>query len=32
MQVFGLPGDIIRIGKLASRIAAKSPDNEAAIR
>jgi hypothetical protein len=32
MQVFGLPGHIIRTGKLASRIAAKSPDNEAAIR
>jgi putative transposase len=32
MQVFGLPGHIIRAGKLASRIAAKSPDNEAAIR
>lgn len=32
MQVFGLPGHIIRSGKLASRIAAKSPDNEAAIR
>lgn len=32
MQVFGLPGHIIRTGKLASRIAAKSQDNEAAIR
>lgn len=32
MQVFGLPGHIIRSGKLSSRIAAKSPDNEAAIR
>lgn len=32
MQVFGLPGHIIRAGKLASRIAAKSPNNEAAIR
>jgi len=32
MQVFGLPGHIIRTGKLASRIAAKSWDNEAAIR
>jgi transposase InsO family protein len=32
MQVFGLPGHIIRAGKLASRIAAQSPDNEAAIR
>jgi putative transposase len=32
MQVFGLPGHIIRTGKLASRIAAKSPNNEAAIR
>jgi transposase InsO family protein len=32
MQVFGLPGHIIRSGKLASRIAAESPDNEAAIR
>jgi len=32
MQVFGLPGHIIRTGKLASRIAAQSPDNEAAIR
>jgi transposase InsO family protein len=32
MQVFGLPGHVIRTGKLASRIAAKSPDNEAAIR
>jgi putative transposase len=32
MQVFGLPGHIIRIGKLASRIAAKSSNNEAAIR
>jgi putative transposase len=32
MQVFGLPGHIIRRGKLASRIAAKSPDNEAASR
>jgi transposase InsO family protein len=32
MQVFGLPGHIIRTGRLASRIAAKSSDNEAAIR
>lgn len=32
MQVFGLPGDIIRNGKLAARIAAQFPDNEAAIR
>lgn len=32
MQVFGLPGHIIRNGKVASRIAAKSQDNEAAIR
>jgi putative transposase len=32
MQVFGLPGHIIRSAKLASRIAAKSLDNEAAIR
>lgn len=32
MQVFGLPGHLIRSGKLASRIAAKSSDNEAAIR
>jgi putative transposase len=32
MQVFGLPGHIIRTGKLASRIAAKSHNNEAAIR
>src|SRR5712691_11442846 len=32
MQVFGLPGQIIRSAKLASRIAAQSPDNEAAIR
>ena len=32
MQVFGLPDHVIRTGKLASRIAAKSPDNEAAIR
>ena len=32
MQVFGLPGDIIRTGKLAARIAAQFPDNEAAIR
>ena len=32
MQVFGLPGHIIRAGKLASRIAAQSPSNEAAIR
>lgn len=32
MQVVGLPGHIIRTGKLASRIAAKSQDNEAAIR
>jgi transposase InsO family protein len=32
MQVFGLPGHIIRSGKWASRIAAQSPNNEAAIR
>jgi putative transposase len=32
MQVFGLPGHIIRNGKVASRIAAKSSNNEAAIR
>ena len=32
MQVFGLPGHIIRSGKWASRIAAKSPDNDAANR
>jgi putative transposase len=32
MQVFGLPGHIIRNGKIASRIAAQSPDNEAASR
>jgi hypothetical protein len=32
MQVFGLPGHIIRAGKVASRIAAQSPNNEAAIR
>ncbi len=32
MQVFGLPGHIIRTGKLASRIAAQSQCNEAAIR
>jgi len=32
MQVFGLPGHIIRAGKVASRIAAQSPDNEAVIR
>jgi putative transposase len=32
MQVFGLPGHFNRRGKLASRIAAKSPDNQAAIR
>lgn len=32
MQVFGLPGHIIRNGKVASRIAAQSADNEAAIR
>src|SRR4051812_47768902 len=32
MQVFGLPGHIIRTGKLVSRIAAQSPNNEAAIR
>lgn len=32
MQVFGLPGHTIRSGKLAQRIAAKSADNEAAIR
>lgn len=32
MQVFGLPGHVIRNAKAASRIAAKSSDNEAAIR
>jgi transposase InsO family protein len=32
MQVFGLPGHIIRNGKVASRIAAKLSDNESAIR
>lgn len=33
MQVFGLPGHIIRSGKLASRlIAAQAPDSEAAVR
>jgi transposase InsO family protein len=32
MQVFGLPGHLIRTGKLASRIAAKAADSEAAIR
>lgn len=32
MQVFGLPGHVIRSAKIASRIAAKSPDYEAAIR
>ena len=32
MQVFGLPGHVIRTGKLASRIAAKSVNSEAAIR
>jgi len=32
MQVFGLPGHIIRSGGLTSRIAAQSPHNEAAIR
>jgi putative transposase len=32
MQVFGLPGHVIRIGSLASRIAAKSSSREAAIR
>jgi putative transposase len=32
MQVFGLPGHIIRGARLASRIAAKSADNAAAIR
>jgi hypothetical protein len=32
MQVLGLPRHTIRTGALASRIAAKSPDNEAAIR
>ena len=32
MQVFGRPGHIIRSGKLSSRIAAKSQDNEAEIR
>ena len=32
MQVFGLPGHIIRSASMASRIAAKSPDNAAAIR
>lgn len=32
MQVFGLPGHITRSGKLASRIAAQSSNDEAAIR
>ena len=32
MQVFGLPRHVIRSGSLASRIAAKSSSNEAAIR
>jgi transposase InsO family protein len=32
MQVFGLPGHLIRSGKVASRIAAQSSGNEAAIR
>jgi transposase InsO family protein len=32
MQVFGLPGHIIRTGKLASRIAAQSNKDDAAIR
>ncbi|RWB36179.1 MAG: hypothetical protein EOS26_07920 [Mesorhizobium sp.] len=32
MQVFGLPRHVIRAGALASRIAAKSLSNEAAIR
>ena len=32
MQVFGLPRQLIRTGSLASRIAAKSSSNEAAIR
>jgi transposase InsO family protein len=32
MQVFGLPGHVIRGARLASRIAAKSSDNEAVIR
>jgi putative transposase len=32
MQVFGLPGHIIRYGQVASRIAAQSSGNEAAIR
>lgn len=32
MQVFGLPRHLIRTGSLASRIAAKSSSNEAAIR
>lgn len=32
MQVFGLPRHVIRTGSLASRIAAKSSSNEAAIR
>src|SRR5262245_8025951 len=32
MQVFGLPGHIIRSAKAAARIAAQSQDNEAAIR
>ena len=32
MQVFGLPSHVIRSGSLASRIAAKSADNGAAIR
>lgn len=32
MQVFGLPGHIIRAGKLASRLAAQPPQSEAASR
>jgi len=32
MQVFGLPGHIIRSGKRSSPIAMQSPDDEAAIR
>ncbi len=32
MQVFGLPSHIIRAGKLASRLAAKSPNNVAGSR
>jgi putative transposase len=32
MQVFGLPRHVIRAGALASRIAAKSLSNEAAMR